>query len=671
MSAGGDILDALRCGRDRCPCRTGKLTHCPAHDDANPSFSVNEQGGKVLMKCHTGCSQQDLLVALKARGLWREAGQPEPTPIRAARGGLVKSYEFRNAAGELVAEHGRFEQGGQKSFAWRRPSLEWRDGLGTVSLHDLPLYRLADVLTDQALPVWICEGEKATDACAAHGLLAVCLGGGAAQQSFGNTLDVLRDRDVILWPDNDEPGQALMARIHALLPQSRFVRPVLAQKADAYDYFAAGGTVEGLEELLTEPGPTVAVPSSDAVTVLIPVPAGNVEFAFTELTAGRRATDSSLLITVEVPGKRRTPFNTRLNLESSSAREGLRRELEAVYGKNDLTWAALISEATGLAAQVWRGIDTSVDLHDVALPPERRWAVENFAPEGLVTIPFGMGGSGKSYLVADIGLCCLYGMPWMGRQTTPVEAILVIDYEDREDEWRRRVQQLCDGHGWPFPESGYRYISGNAIPIADQLARLRTLVTDWNIGLVIVDSAASACGDDMKEANSASRMVNALTVLGTTCLVLAHNTKAEDSGYPYGSIFFHNLARATHYIEATQEEGSNVVELVIWNRKANRGKQKPIPARITFPIDDDLGAVTILPLASIPAPLQSEAQSSRVAIIAYLEESNRAAAPREIAAATGIPEGVIRVELSRNRDWFVNVSRGLWGLRELRAEEAF
>jgi hypothetical protein len=357
-----------------------------------------------------------------------------------------------------------------------------------------------------------------------------------------------------------------------------------------------------------------------------------------------------------------------MNLQSSSARAGLRTELNEVYGKADMQWAALISEACGLAEETWRGIDYSVDLADVALPEERQWAIERFAPDGLVTVPFGMGGSCKSYIMADMALCCLYGMPWMGRETKVVEAVLVIDYEDREDEWRLRVQQLADGHGWPFPERGYRYIPGNAIPLADQVTRIKNLVDAWNVGLIIVDSAASACGDDLKDANSPSRMINALTDIGVTSLVIAHNTKAEDSNYPYGSIFFHNLARATHYIEAAQEDGSNVVDVVIWNRKANRGKQKPIPLRVTFPEHDAVGMVSIDQTASIPPALQGANQAERWSVLEAMKDANRAMSVAEIVDATGLTRSAVSKALSLNKNWFVNVSRGVWAVKSDRKE---
>jgi putative DNA primase/helicase len=45
---------------------------CPAHDDRSPSLSISEAAGKLLVYCHAGCDQRDVVAALKDRGLWGE-----------------------------------------------------------------------------------------------------------------------------------------------------------------------------------------------------------------------------------------------------------------------------------------------------------------------------------------------------------------------------------------------------------------------------------------------------------------------------------------------------------------------------------------------------------------------------------------------------------------------
>jgi putative DNA primase/helicase len=59
------------------------MARCPAHDDRGPSLAITDAGGgKVLVRCHAGCNQKDVIAALRARGLW-EAG--EQCPIRFSR----------------------------------------------------------------------------------------------------------------------------------------------------------------------------------------------------------------------------------------------------------------------------------------------------------------------------------------------------------------------------------------------------------------------------------------------------------------------------------------------------------------------------------------------------------------------------------------------------------
>ena len=48
---------------------------CPAHDDRNPSFSVSDKSGKILIKCWAGCSQEEVIGALRDLGLWHSASR--------------------------------------------------------------------------------------------------------------------------------------------------------------------------------------------------------------------------------------------------------------------------------------------------------------------------------------------------------------------------------------------------------------------------------------------------------------------------------------------------------------------------------------------------------------------------------------------------------------------
>lgn len=47
------------------------MARCPVHDDRRPSLSISAgRDGKVLVHCHAGCDQRDVIAALRERGLW-------------------------------------------------------------------------------------------------------------------------------------------------------------------------------------------------------------------------------------------------------------------------------------------------------------------------------------------------------------------------------------------------------------------------------------------------------------------------------------------------------------------------------------------------------------------------------------------------------------------------
>ena len=64
-----DIAPALHARRSG----NGHLARCPAHDDGNPSLSIAQADGRVLVHCHAGCSQSAVITALAERGLWSSA----------------------------------------------------------------------------------------------------------------------------------------------------------------------------------------------------------------------------------------------------------------------------------------------------------------------------------------------------------------------------------------------------------------------------------------------------------------------------------------------------------------------------------------------------------------------------------------------------------------------
>lgn len=253
MTTAAQIKSRLDCGRSGCSCARNGMTHCPAHDDAKPSFSIKAGDRQdVIFTCFGSCTQDEVMAALRERGLW---GSTTATPIKDIPSRrswhVVQEWPYPNDGTPPIAYHGREEDGGEdtngkprKRNRWRLPDGTYDEGLkGKVKLADLPLYNAHLLIKYPDEDVILVEGEKAADCARAEGLLAVSLCGGAGQTEIGAALDLLRDRDVWLWPDaKDEHSSALMARVKGALPHAKYVSipDDMPEKGDAVEYFQLG-----------------------------------------------------------------------------------------------------------------------------------------------------------------------------------------------------------------------------------------------------------------------------------------------------------------------------------------------------------------------------------------------------------------------------------------------
>jgi len=103
----------------------------------------------------------------------------------------VVVYRFDNSDNSANSPSKEFRPYDLARREWKAPDVR-------------PLYRL-DALKENDGPVVIVEGEKCADALNDLGILAITAFGGC--NGVGKTdFAPLRNRDVIIWPDNDEPG---------------------------------------------------------------------------------------------------------------------------------------------------------------------------------------------------------------------------------------------------------------------------------------------------------------------------------------------------------------------------------------------------------------------------------------------------------------------------------
>lgn len=208
---------------------SGWICLCPAHEDHNPSLSLTEaKGGRILVKCHAGCEQALVIAALKAKGLW-------PDPVRRDCREIAATYNDTDEAGELLYQVVRTEP---KGFYQRRPDGQggWIHKKGRRQV----LYRLREV--HESAIVFVVEGEKDVETLRNHGFVATTNAGGARTPWLPEYTAALRDREVILIPDNDNPGrQRVLTIARALLGRAaRIVVLELEDGKDVSEWFERG-----------------------------------------------------------------------------------------------------------------------------------------------------------------------------------------------------------------------------------------------------------------------------------------------------------------------------------------------------------------------------------------------------------------------------------------------
>lgn len=178
-------------------------------------------------------------------------------------GKLAGHWVYHDAGGRPLIAVYRFDsdkidpETGKPSKEFRpvgRTPSGWVNG--DAHLKPYPLYHLPD-LADAELVV-ISEGEKATDAVKALGLVATTSahGAGAADRSDWAPL---AGKTVAILPDADEKGECYAYEVRGILdgldpwPTIKVVNlPGLGPKGDAFDWVQAGGTRDELLRLIAE-----------------------------------------------------------------------------------------------------------------------------------------------------------------------------------------------------------------------------------------------------------------------------------------------------------------------------------------------------------------------------------------------------------------------------------
>ena len=229
---------------------------CPTHDDGTNSLCISATSdGTLLMKCQAGCKTPDVLgaVGLTLKDLFPSVngnGRHEH-PSNGKKSEIVATYDYRTESGELEFQVVRRKP---KDFRQRRPNPDggWINNVSGCRVLPFHLPELSSSALEQL--VFIPEGERDVLSLEGIGLVATCNAGGAGKWKAEHA-KWLTARDVVILPDNDDPGRQHGQQVaRSLVGIASTVKtlelPGLQPKGDVSDWIQSGGTKEQLLELV-------------------------------------------------------------------------------------------------------------------------------------------------------------------------------------------------------------------------------------------------------------------------------------------------------------------------------------------------------------------------------------------------------------------------------------
>ena len=231
---------------------------CPNHNDKKPSLTITDTPDKILIHCHAGCSNIDILgkLGLKMTDLFK-GDKPMTTwqeKVESSKGEPITAiYNYTDENGKYLYTK------------FRTPSIKGCYGIvnddGTYFKYglngiDKTLYNLPETVEaiKTGKPIYFVEGEKDVETLTRLGLPATTCGG--AKEWKKRFADIFAGATVIILPDNDEAGRGLNNQVAAdLMGVAKKVVSIptsAAEKGDITDYLAEGHTKDDLLKLVDD-----------------------------------------------------------------------------------------------------------------------------------------------------------------------------------------------------------------------------------------------------------------------------------------------------------------------------------------------------------------------------------------------------------------------------------
>jgi hypothetical protein len=327
------------------------------------------------------------------------------------------TFAYKNRQGETTINVHRDDASGKKTIKQSYPSVpqgahQRKAYIDEIRSSVLP-YRFDEALTASqvtGLPIFIVEGELTCDRLWEIGIPSITFLGGSGQYRANGDYSLLfRGKKIVLCPDRDEPGVALMREVASDNPGAQwlyadpgnFEWDSLPQNGgyDLADWLDDGAD----QELILS-----SIVSKDRHEGKDGLPSYEEIIGTFERMVGLFDNDSRIAYEaanwLENHGVKMSQANVDKMIDEAKAR---------LFGKEEI-----------------ETIDVLQLIDDDSV---REWLIAGIVPLGSVTLLAAQGGTGKTSLVYNWALGVATGSSWSGRRCLPGKCLLISADEPLSD----------------------------------------------------------------------------------------------------------------------------------------------------------------------------------------------------------------------------------------------
>jgi len=261
----------------------------------------------------------------------------------------------------------------------------------------------------------------------------------------------------------------------------------------------------------------------------------------------------------------------RLNLSSQSGKESFVRGLKK--REEEIDWDEIVEQiCVSITRESQEGNPAVLIKGTTEVAELAQWFVEPVIEVENVTVIYGPGGSGKSWIAQYLAVLVDAGLSHAGFTVTEQRPVLYLDWETSEADIEARVSMIRKGLGFQT-EANILY-KPMTRGLADDIEAIKTLVRDQNTGLVIIDSVGAASMGGQNDDKVILPMFNSLrAITGIQKLFVDHSNKQD--GSLYGSVYKTNEGRQIWEVKKDQRAADKQLTFAMLHRKHNNSGQLP------------------------------------------------------------------------------------------------